>query len=283
MYSENECVFEFGIVIDLLGWMMYGLYLVLDQLFMVQYLVSELEYYDEMLFIIQYQIMELWFKQLLYELFFVWELFVCDDLWEVFKCIVCVKCIQDVMMQQWLVFVIFIFIEYVQFCGVLGNLFGFQFVQYWVVEFVFGNKNEKMLMVFVDYFVNLVLFIVEWEKFILYDEFLCFVVWCGLLVLMEIFDCDVWEFYWEILVFVLVICEIYQDLSWYWDLYEVCEDLVDFEDNFQFWCFWYFKMVVCMIGMKVGIGGFSGVGFLQCVFDLMFFFEFYMVCIEIGC
>jgi len=40
-------------------------------------------------------------------------------------------------------------------------------------------------------------------------------------------------------------------------------------------------MVECIIGFKCGMGGLSGVLFLCKVLDFMFFFELYVVCIEI--
>ena len=75
---------------------------------------------------------------------------------------------------------------------------------------------------------------------------------------------------------------IYQDPRTHWDLYEACEDLVDLEDNFQFWRFRHLKTVSRTIGMKVGTGGSSGVGFLQRALDLTFFPELYTVRTEIG-
>ncbi|QNA93496.1 MULTISPECIES: tryptophan 2,3-dioxygenase [unclassified Microbacterium] len=282
MHTENERALESGIVTDLSGRMTYGAYLALDQLLTAQHPVSEPQHHDEMLFIIQHQTTELWLKQLLHELSSARELLARDDLREALKRIARIKRIQDVMTQQWSVLATLTPTEYAQFRGALGNSSGFQSVQYRAVEFALGNKNEKMLSVFRDHPANLALLTVEWEKPTLYDEFLRFAARRGLPIPTEILERDVREPYRETPELVPAIREIYQDPSRYWDLYEACEDLVDLEDNFQFWRFRHLKTVARTIGMKVGTGGSSGVGFLQRALDLTFFPELYTVRTEIG-
>ncbi|MFE7195089.1 tryptophan 2,3-dioxygenase [Microbacterium oxydans] len=282
MHTENERALESGIVTDLSGRMTYGSYLALDQLLTAQHPVSEPEHHDEMLFIIQHQTTELWLKQLLHELSSARQLLARDDLREALKRIARVKRIQDVMTQQWSVLATLTPTEYAQFRGALGNSSGFQSVQYRAVEFALGNKNAKMLSVFADHPANLALLTAGWEKPTLYDEFLRFAARRGLPVPAEILERDVREPYRETPALVPAIREIYQDPSRYWDLYEACEDLVDLEDNFQFWRFRHLKTVARTIGMKVGTGGSSGVGFLQRALELTFFPELYTVRTEIG-
>ncbi len=282
MHTENERALESGIVTDLSGRMTYGSYLALDQLLTAQHPVSDPQHHDEMLFIIQHQTTELWLKQLLHELSSARELLARDDLREALKRIARVKRIQDVMTQQWAVLATLTPTEYAQFRGALGNSSGFQSVQYRAVEFALGNKNEKMLGVFRDHPANLALLTAEWEKPTLYDEFLRFAARRGLPIPAEILDRDVREPYRMTTELVPAIREIYRDPNRYWDLYEACEDLVDLEDNFQFWRFRHLKTVARTIGMKVGTGGSSGVGFLQRALDLTFFPELYAVRTEIG-
>jgi tryptophan 2,3-dioxygenase len=282
METENERALEAGIVTDLTGRMTYGSYLALDQLLTAQHPVSSPQHHDEMLFIIQHQTTELWLKQLLHELSSARELLAADDLRDALKRIARVKRIQDVMTQQWSVLATLTPTEYAQFRGALGASSGFQSVQYRAVEFALGNKNEKMLSVFRDHPANLALLTAEWEKPTLYDEFLRYASRRGLPVPTEILDRDVREAYRETPALVPAIRAIYQDPSTHWDLYEACEDLVDLEDNFQFWRFRHLKTVARTIGMKVGTGGSSGVGFLQRALDLTFFPELYTVRTEIG-
>lgn len=280
--EQNERELETGIVTDLSGKMTYGSYLDLDRLLTAQHPVSSPEHHDELLFIIQHQTTELWLKQLLHELSSARELLASDDLREALKRVARVKKIQDVMTQQWSVLATLTPTEYAQFRGALGNSSGFQSVQYRAVEFALGNKNERMLQVFADHPANLALLTAEWEKPTVYDEFLRFAARRGLPIPSEILERDVRLPYRESAALVPAIREIYENHQQYWDLYEACEDLVDLEDNFQFWRFRHLKTVTRTIGMKVGTGGSSGAGFLQRALELTFFPELYTVRTSIG-
>lgn len=280
--TGNERTLEDTIVTDLTGRMTYGSYLDLDKLLDAQHPVSRPEHHDEMLFIIQHQTTELWLKQLLHELSSARELLASDDLREALKRVARVKKIQDVMTQQWSVLATLTPTEYAQFRGALGNSSGFQSVQYRAVEFALGNKNERMLQVFRDHPANLALLTTEFERPTLYDEFLRYASRRGIPIPAEIIARDVREPYRPHESLVPAIREIYEHPHTHWDLYEACEDLVDLEDNFQFWRFRHLKTVTRTIGMKPGTGGSSGVGFLQRALELTFFPELYTVRTEIG-
>ncbi|WP_309102824.1 tryptophan 2,3-dioxygenase family protein [Microbacterium sp.] len=282
MTEQNERPIESGIVTDLAGRMTYGSYLHLDSLLTAQHPVSVPEHHDELLFIIQHQTTELWLKLMLHELSSARDLLASDDLREALKRVARVKRIQDVMTQQWSVLATLTPTEYAQFRGALGNSSGFQSVQYRAVEFALGNKNERMLKVFADHPENLALLTAQWHKPTVYDEFLRYAARRGLPVPPAILERDVRDPYRETPELVPAIREIYQDPQRYWDLYEACEDLVDLEDNFQFWRFRHLKTVTRTIGMKVGTGGSSGAGFLQKALELTFFPELYTVRTEIG-
>ena len=53
--------------------------------------------------------------------------------------------------------------------------------------------------------------------------------------------------------------EIYEDPRHHWDAYDMCEKLVDVEENFQLWRFRHVKTVERVIGFKRGTGGTAGV------------------------
>ncbi|MBN8206548.1 tryptophan 2,3-dioxygenase [Microbacterium esteraromaticum] len=280
--ADNERSLEDGIVTDLKDRMTYGSYLDLDRLLGAQHPVSQPEHHDEMLFIIQHQTTELWLKLVLHELGTARDRLAEDDLRAALKHIARVKHIQEVLTQQWSVLATLTPTEYAQFRGDLGNSSGFQSVQYRCVEFALGNKNERMLSVFADHPANLALLTAEWERPTLYDEFLRYVARRGLAVPHETLDRDVRQPYRENTELVAAIREIYEHPNEHWDLYEACEELVDVEDNFQFWRFRHLRTVSRTIGHKVGTGGSSGVGFLQRALDLTFFPELYSVRTEIG-
>ncbi|MGP6172489.1 tryptophan 2,3-dioxygenase [Microbacterium sp. A204] len=280
--TDNERALEDTIVTDLAGRMTYGSYLELDKLLDAQHPVSRPEHHDEMLFIIQHQTTELWLKLLLHEVSSARVLLAHDDLREALKRVARVKQIQAVMTQQWSVLATLTPTEYAQFRGSLGNSSGFQSVQYRAVEFALGNKNARMLQVFRDHPENLALLAAERERPTLYDEFLRYASRRGVPIPAEVLERDVREPYRPHASLVPAIREIYENPQEHWDLYEACEDLVDLEDNFQFWRFRHLKTVTRTIGMKQGTGGSSGVSFLQRALDLTFFPELYTVRTEIG-
>jgi len=279
--TENERALEEGIVTDLKDRMTYGSYLDLDRLLGAQHPVSVPQHHDEMLFIIQHQTTELWLKLVLHELGTARDRLAEDDLRSALKHMARVKHIQEVLTQQWSVLATLTPTEYAQFRGDLGNSSGFQSVQYRAVEFALGNKNERMLSVFCSHPENLAMLTAEFERPTLYDEFLRFAARRGLPIPTEILDRDVRQPYRMHDSLVPVLTEIYENPHDHWDLYEACEELVDVEDNFQFWRFRHLRTVTRTIGRKVGTGGSSGVDFLQRALDLTFFPELYAVRTEI--
>jgi tryptophan 2,3-dioxygenase len=280
--EANERALEEGIVTDLKDKMTYGSYLDLDRLLGAQHPVSTPEHHDEMLFIIQHQTTELWLKLMLHELGRARDLLAADDLRGALKPVARIKHIQDVITRQWSVLATLTPTEYAEFRGFLGNASGFQSVQYRGVEFALGNKNEKMLSLFRDHPENLALLTAEWERPTLYDEFLRLAARRGLPIPASILERDVRQPYRETPELIPVIRDVYENTHEYWELYEACEELVDVEDNFQFWRFRHLRTVSRTIGMKKGTGGSTGVDFLQRALSLTFFPELYSVRTEIG-
>ena len=280
--NENVRTIEKTIVTDFSNKMSYGRYLDLDRLLSAQHPVSEPEHHDELLFIIQHQTTELWLKLVLHEIDSAREALSEDRLPVALKRMARVKHIQDVMTQQWSVLATLTPTEYVQFRDFLGNSSGFQSLQYRAVEFALGNKNEKMLNVFRSDPAAFESLQSELNRPTLYDEFLRLAARRGLAVPTHILERDVTQPYRMNDDLVPVIREIYEGTDSYWDLYEACEELVDLEDNFQFWRFRHLRTVTRTIGMKVGTGGSSGVDFLQRALSLTFFPELYAVRTQIG-
>lgn len=280
--NDNTREIETGIVTDLRDRMTYGGYLSLERLLSAQNPVSVPEHHDELLFIIQHQTSELWMKLVLHEISHMRELLAADKLGEALKPLARVKHIQEVLTQQWSVLATLTPSEYAQFRGSLGNSSGFQSVQYRAIEFSLGNKNAKMLQVFEAEPESHAMLAAELARPTVYDEFLRLLARRGLPVPASILERDVTRAYTMHEDLVPVIKEIYDDPSTHWDLYEACEEFVDIEDNFQFWRFRHLRVVTRTIGMKIGTGGSSGVGFLQRALDLTFFPELFAVRTEIG-
>ena len=143
---------EPGIVTDLADRLSYGGYLRLEQLLAAQLPLSggpgTPPRHDEMLFIIQHQVAELWMKLMIHELQAAIHLVRADALDAGFKILARVKLIQKQLFEQWAVLETLTPSEYEAFRPALASSSGFQSSQYRAIEFLLGNKNARMLEVF---------------------------------------------------------------------------------------------------------------------------------------
>jgi tryptophan 2,3-dioxygenase len=268
---------EPGIVRDLGHTMTYTEYLQLDRLLACQRPLSAPMHHDELLFIIIHQTTELWFKLVVHELQAALDRVAHDDLEPAFKILARVKHIQRALFDQWNVLETLTPSEYTQFRGVLGSSSGFQSVQYRTVEFLLGNKDERM----VRYHEHDPEAVAALEKALaapsLYDAFLAYLARQGLPVPAEVLERDVRVPHVAHPGVVEVFRQIYADPERHWAAYDMCEKLVDLEENFSLWRFRHMKVVARIIGFKAGTGGSSGVSFLRQMIDHVFFPELWQV------
>ena len=264
------------------GGVRYETYLELDRLLDAQHPRSAGEHHDEMLFIIQHQVAELWFKLVLHELNAAMECLREDDVSRVIKILARIRQIQAQLVSQWSVLATLKPGAYEQFRDVLGTASGFQSLQYRVIEFKLGNKNRNMLPMFrhnLEYYRALKSAL---ETPGLYDEFLRYLYRVGHRVPLERVERDWTERYEHHPGVVDVLEVIYRRPDEHWAAYEICENLVDLEANFQAWRFNHMKTVERIIGFKAGTGGTAGVAFLKQSIDLTFFPELVEVRTRIG-
>lgn len=271
--EKNERPLEPGIVTDFSDRMSYAGYLHLPELLAQQRMLSQPEHHDEMLFIIQHQVSELWIKQLIHELSAAIKFVRHDQLDPCFKILSRAKLIQMQLFDQWAVLETLTPSEYMEFRGVLGHASGFQSYQYRKLEFLLGNKNRAALKVFeYDPAIHAEL-LAALEAPSLYDEFLRHLARRGLVVPAECVERDWTLPHEKNEALVEVFHGIYERPREHWDAYEMCEKLVDVEEYFQLWRFRHMKTVERIIGFRQGTGGSSGVGFLRQALELTFFPE----------
>jgi len=271
--TENQRPLEPGIVTDFADRLSYAGYLCLPELLAQQRPLSSPPHHDEMLFIVQHQVAELWIKLLIHELNAAMGFVQHDELDPCFKILSRAKLIQIQLFEQWAVLETLTPSEYLEFRGVLGNASGFQSFQYRKLEFLLGNKNRDAMRVFAHDPVLHAELQVTLEGPSLYDEFLLHLARRGFSVPQECTKRDWSEPHQKSEGLVKVIREIYEDPRKHWDAYEMCEKLVDVEEYFQLWRFRHMKTVERIIGFRPGTGGSSGVGFLKQALDLTFFPE----------
>jgi len=273
---------EKGIKLDLRGELTYETYLGLEKLLSAQNPLSRPPHHDELLFIIQHQTSELWMKLILHELGAAIGHIQQDELGPCFKILARVKQIQRQLFEQWAVLETLTPNEYAQFRKVLANASGFQSMQYREIEFMLGNKNAEVAEVFRyrDELYQEILSILHAPS--LYDEFLRYLGRHGYAIPAECLERDWSQPHIRNPKLVPVFKHIYDQPETQWDAYEMCEKLVDVEENFHLWRFRHLKTVERIIGYKKGTGGSSGVGYLKHALDLTFFPELFDVRTEIG-
>jgi len=275
--DQGERPLEEGVRTDLGGAMTYSSYLHLDQLLSAQHPLSSPEHHDELLFIVQHQTSELWFKLVLHELRTARDYLQADEVAPARKNFARVKHILRTLTEQWSVLATLTPSEYAEFRGVLASSSGFQSHQYRAVEFILGNKNAAMLAVFESEPEHRAMLGELLDGPTIYDAFLGLLSRRGHDVPAAILDRDLRKAWVQQDALIGVYKRIYDDRGTYWGEYALCEDLVDLEDAFQFWRYRHLRTVQRTIGFKSGTGGSSGVGFLKRALDLTFFPELYAV------
>ena len=273
---------EQGIELDLRDRTTYGGYLQLPLLLSAQKPLSDPPHHDEMLFIVQHQVAELWMKLLIHELRAAIERLRADDVDTTLKVLARIKQVQQQLFAQWGVLETLTPSEYLEFRHVLGPASGFQSQQYRTIEFLLGNKNAGMLKVF-DHDPSAQ---AELRRALeapsLYDEVMRFLARRGHAIPAACLERDFSLPHERTPALVPVFKRIYENARQFWPEYHLCEQLVDIEESFQLWRFRHMKTVERIIGFRRGTGGSSGVSFLKKALDLTFFPELIDVRTEIG-
>ncbi|MBI1191134.1 MAG: tryptophan 2,3-dioxygenase [Tepidisphaera sp.] len=256
-----------GMVTDLHGKLDYLTYLQLPQLLSCQKPLSSPEHHDELLFIIQHQTTELWFKLMVHELKASLHHISQDHLDPAFKVLARVKHIQTQLMSQWSVLATLTPSEYVQFRHVLGPASGIQSFQNRQIEYLMGRKDRRMLAVFKhhpDIYAQVEACL---NTPSVYDQFLRYLSRRGLPIPAEVISRDITEPHTPDPRITAALKIVYENPSKYWDAYELAEKLVDIDEAHALWRYRHVKVVERVIGFKRGTGGTAGVQYLRQMVD----------------
>jgi tryptophan 2,3-dioxygenase len=261
------------------GRMSYGSYLHLDQVLNAQKPLSNA--HDELLFIIQHQTSELWMKLAIHEIRSTIRELRADRLQPAFKMLTRVARIFEQLNGAWDVLRTMTPSEYTEFRGALGQSSGFQSWQYRAIEFLAGNRNLAMLGPHAhreEIMVGLEEILAQPS---LYDEALLLLGRNGLDIGVDAERRDWRSTRSENAQVVAVWRSIYAAPDKHWELYELAEKLVDFEDYFRRWRFNHVTTVERIIGLKRGTGGTSGVSYLRRMLEVVLFPELWKVRTEL--
>jgi tryptophan 2,3-dioxygenase len=253
----------------------YSGYLQLDRILEAQRPLSTA--HDEMLFIVQHQTSELWMKLAIHELSATCRLIAADNLQPAFKTLSRVSRILEQLNSAWDVLRTMTPSEYTEFRGLLGQSSGFQSWQYRAIEFLVGNKNAAMTQIHAgDETIARRLEAVRASPSI-YDLTIQLLHRRGLRIDQAILERDVCVPHATSDSVLNAWLMVYRDPTRYWELYELGEKLVDFEDYFRRWRFNHVTTVERIIGFKRGTGGTLGVSYLRKMLDVVLFPELWQI------
>jgi tryptophan 2,3-dioxygenase len=259
--------------------MSYSDYLALDKILNAQQPLSTA--HDEILFIIQHQTSELWMKLAIHELSATCRLIAADDLQPAFKTLSRVSRILEQLNSAWDVLRTMTPSEYTQFRATLGTSSGFQSYQYRLIEFLAGNKNAAMMRVHANDKPVLERLEAVRQAPSIYDLTIRVLHRRGFGIDPSVIERDVSLSHEANDSVRAAWLSVYRDPARFWELYELGEKLVDFEDYFRRWRFNHVTTVERVIGFKRGTGGSSGVSYLRKMLDVVLFPELWQVRTEL--
>ena len=252
------------------GRMSYGDYLSLDAILTAQKPLSDA--HDEMLFIIQHQTSELWMRLAVHELNAARDCLLAGDSRQAFKMLARVARIFEQLNSAWDVLRTMTPSDYTHFRDSLGQSSGFQSYQYRLIEFMLGNRNKAMLRPHAHDADVTALLENELSQPSLYDVALRLLS-NSLPLPAQVLSRDVSLPYQASDAVMQAWTTVYQAPETHWELYELAEKLVDFEDYFRRWRFNHVTTVERVIGFKRGTGGTGGVSYLKRMLEVELFPE----------
>jgi len=253
------------------GRMSYTDYLGLDHILTAQHPLSPA--HDEMLFIIQHQTSELWMRLALHEIGAARDLLAEGEMRPAFKMLSRVARIFEQLNSAWDVLRTMTPSEYTRFRDALGQSSGFQSWQYRLIEYAVGNRNLAMLRPHAHRADLNAALEAELARPSLYDVAIGCLARAGFEIPAEVTQRDLRQPWAPHPAVAAAWRAVYTAPETYWELYELAEKLVDFEDYFRRWRFNHVTTVERIIGFKRGTGGTAGVQYLRRMLEVELFPE----------
>lgn len=238
----------------------YNEYLKVRELLDLQHTLSDPLSHDETLFIIIHQTYELWFKQILHEMDGTLKWMKEGRAFRVNHSLRAVVGIEKVLVTQIHILESMAQIGFLEFRDKLNPASGFQSMQFRELEFVSGQKNEKILESFRNDEYAYKRLSQRYAEPSLGDAFWALLGRLG-------FAVDTYEKRVAAVVQILTHPEKNADLFTMQDL------LIEHDENISLWRYHHVLMVERMLGMKRGTGGSEGVGYLMSTLTKKFFPE----------
>lgn len=253
------------------GRMSYTDYLNLDTILAAQH--PRTAAHDEMLFIIQHQTSELWMRLALHEIGAARASLAKGEMRPAFKMLSRVSRIFEQLNNAWDVLRTMTPSEYTSFRAGLGQSSGFQSWQYRLIEFAVGNRNAAMMRPHAHRADLTAALEAELSRPSLYDVAVQRLATAGFTIAESVLHRDLRQSWQTDPTVREAWRAVYVEPQRYWELYELAEKLVDFEDYFRRWRFNHVTTVERVIGFKRGTGGTGGVSYLRRMLEVELFPE----------
>ena len=258
----------------------YTSYLKIDELLSLQNLKSD--HHDEMLFILIHQVYELWFKSMLHEMNALTAAIDDDSVPLALKVLKRIITVQKVLLSQLDVLETMTPTEFAKFRDNLRPASGFQSFQFRLIEFLSGQKKGDMIAMFDHLPVYKEQLIAAYNAPTVFDHVVRLLYNRGFDIPLSAVERDVTQPYESNEAVLDVLGSIYAEPDRWYDLYLLCETLIDYDEHFSFWRFRHVKMVERTIGSKTGTGGSSGAEYLRTTVDGRFFPDLWNIRNRIG-
>lgn len=260
----------------------YDKYLRIHDLLSLQQEVSSPKEHDETLFIIIHQSYELWFKQILHEIFRCQALLDKNDILPVLRSTKRIDRIQKVLVQKVDILETMAPDEFNRFRSRLNPASGFQSHQFRIFEYKLGLKNKAYFRYFQHEPDTLKKLESAIQEPSLYDSFLAYLKRQGYAIPEEVLHRDPTVQHPSNPQLVDIFTEIYRKPMEHYEVYSLLESLVDLDEQFTIWRYRHMVMVTRMIGNLSGTGGSLGAKYLAATLEKKLFPEIWDVRNNLG-
>ncbi|HEY3174905.1 MAG TPA: tryptophan 2,3-dioxygenase family protein [Candidatus Polarisedimenticolia bacterium] len=248
----------------------YDDYLKVGELLKLQQRLSDPPHHDELLFIIIHQVYELWFRQMIHEIEAILSALSAGRVRQATRLYRRLIEIQRVILQQISVLETMTPIDFNEFRDLLNPASGFQSRQFRELEFLSGMKDPVYLKLAGSD---------APARETLERRLAGPTLGEGFDDLLRSRGFPVAPAGGEGIAAsrIAALKTIYERHDDHDDLYQLCEAMIEYDENFQLWRYHHIRMVERMIGRKPGTGGSEGVGYLARTLDKRCFPELWEV------
>lgn len=260
----------------------YNSYLKVPELLSLQSLLSKPPHHDEMFFIVIHQAAELWFKLMLHETGAIVQDFRAGSVSRALKKLRRLVGTMDLQVKQINLLATLTPVEFAGFRDNLRPASGFQSIQFRMLEYKYGLREEFFLKFFESDPEKKKLLETIREEPSVYDEFVRALSKAGYKIPKAVLERDVTKCWEENDELRAAIKSIYQNPKddYHWVL--LFETMLDFDEKLAQWRSTHMLMVARTIGMKKGTGGSMGYKFLASRSEFRLFPELWSVRTELG-